>query len=394
MKILSAKWSSSIKEINEKDWQSINVDNSNPFYSWEWLYALEKSNSIIPEYGWQPLYLSIWKNEKLISIAPLFLKGHSFGEFIFDNQFSQLANQLGLNYYPKLIGMSPVSPVEGYRFLFKPGEDQEELTKYMLKKIDKFCIENNILSCNFLYVDPTWRVLAEKAECATWINQNSLWSANEDKNFEDYLARFNANQRRNIKRERNYLEKEGIKVTVKNGNQITMESIRLMHHFYEKHCARWGAWGSKYLTKEFFEQLSSIAQRDKVVLFIANHIEESDPLAMSLCIKNNEMLWGRYWGSNKDINFLHFELCYYSPIQWALEKGIKNFDPGAGGSHKRRRGFLAKQQISLHRWYEPNMDRLIRLWLPRVNDLMIKEIKATNNEVPFKLEKPKLSLIM
>tara|TARA_Y100001968_G_scaffold316681_1_gene344831 strand:+ start:5444 stop:6619 length:1176 start_codon:yes stop_codon:yes gene_type:complete len=391
MKNFSSKWNSTIREINKKDWLDLDGNHSIPFYTWDWLYSLEKSNSIIARYGWQPLYLSIWYKKKLISIAPLFLKGHSYGEFIFDQQFLQLADKLGLNYYPKLIGMSPVSPIEGYRFLFAHGEDQEKLTKLMIERIDEFCINNNILSCNFLYVDKKWSIYAEKAGCSLWINKNSLWCSENDKNFTDYLSHFNSNQRRNIKRERSYIKKCGIQVSVQNGESITLESLALMYDFYTNHCARWGLWGSKYLTKEFFEELSLDKHRDNIVLFTAHDKDKSDAIAMSLCITNQQRLWGRYWGSNKDIDFLHFELCYYSPIEWALENGIKSFDPGAGGNQKKRRGFLAKEQISLHRWYEPTMDNLIKLWLPKVNDLMKEEIKATNNEVPFKYEQPKLS---
>tara|TARA_Y100001968_G_scaffold49997_2_gene40416 strand:+ start:5546 stop:6721 length:1176 start_codon:yes stop_codon:yes gene_type:complete len=387
----STKWSSSINDISEEDWIYLTQNQSIPFYTWDWLFALEKSNSVIPKYGWQPLYLSIWNEKKIISIAPLFLKSHSYGEFIFDQQFYELAYNLGLNYYPKLIGMSPFSPVEGYKFLFAPGENKEELTKLMMDQIDNFCINNKILSCNFLYVDQDWRVYAEKANCATWVNQNSLWSSNGEKTFSDYLARFNANQRRNIKRERSSINNLGIEVSIKSGREIDLDDIYLMHDFYERHCSRWGAWGSKYLTKEFFQELASIKQRDNVVLFIGRSNKELDPLAMSLCIKNEDILWGRYWGTNSEINFLHFELCYYAPIEWAIKQGIKKFDPGAGGNQKRRRGFIAKPQISLHRWYDPKMDSLIRTWLPKANDIMMQAIKATNNEVPFKLNQPKLS---
>ena len=103
------------------------------------------------------------------------------------------------------------------------------------------------------------------------------------------------------------------------------------------------------------------------------------------------MLWGRYWGSEKNIDNLHFEACYYSPIEWAIENKIKYFDPGAGGSHKKRRGFIVKPNASLHRWYNQSMDSLIREWLPKANKLMLDQINATNNEVPFKFEEPKLS---
>ncbi|WP_320663454.1 GNAT family N-acetyltransferase [Prochlorococcus sp. MIT 1223] len=389
------KWNASISEIDEKDWDYLLGENSNPFYSWKWLYALENSKSIVATSGWQPLYLSVWREfqKNPVAIAPLFLKGHSYGEFIFDNQFEELANQLGKRYYPKLIGMSPVSPVEGYRFLFSNKEDKLYLTREIINQIDSFCVDNNILSCNFLYVDPSWQVLAEKANCATWLNKTSIWEANENKNFSDYLLKFNSNQRKNIKKERNSIKKANINVSVKYAEDINLQDMQMMHDFYESHCSRWGIWGSKYLSRAFFEQLALEKYRNEIVLFSANKSDEIKPIAMSLCITNGEKLWGRYWGSKLDIDFLHFELCYYSPIEWAFTKGIKSFDPGAGGSQKKRRGFIAKPSASLHRWYEPNMDKLIRAWLCKSNKLMLEEIKATNNEVPFKKDNGKLSLM-
>ena len=393
MQKINAKWHSSIKEINEDKWNKLFDFDSIPFYQWKWLYALEKSNSIIPKYGWQPLYLSLYKNNELISVAPLYLKGHSYGEFIFDQQFVQLAKELNLNYYPKLVGMSPVSPVEGYKFLFLKGEDNEELTQIMMYEIDNFCKANEILSCNFLYVDQTWKLLAEKTECAPWINQSSLWNSGDNKNFPEYLSRFKANQRRNIKRERKKIRDFGLNICVRNGSSIEIQDMKLMYHFYQKHCSRWGIWGSKYLSEEFFKELASSKLRNQIVLFSAHKEQDINPLAMSLCITNKEMLWGRYWGSDIEINDLHFELCYYSPIQWCLENGIKSFDPGAGGSHKLRRGFEAKPNTSLHRWYDKTMEKLMRSWLPKVNQLMIEKIKATNNELPFKLTQPKLSSV-
>ena len=132
-------------------------------------------------------------------------------------------------------------------------------------------------------------------------------------------------------------------------------------------------------------------QKNQVVLFHAHREDSNNPLAMSLCIQDKNMLWGRYWGSNEEIKYLHFEVCYYSPISWALEQGISCFDPGAGGVHKRRRGFIAQSNISLHRWYDKRMDSLIRPWLEKVNKMMLDEIEAANNELPFKVKQPKLS---
>ena len=334
----------------------------------------------------------MWREEQLVAFAPLYLKGHSYGEFVFDQSFARLAGDLGLRYYPKLIGMSPVSPIQGYRFHLHPQEDPQELTAVMLRLIDEFAARNEILSCNFLYVDPTWKPLAEAAGCAAWVNQQSLWTADGQTDFSDYLAGFNANQRRNIKRERKAVHKAGLSVTPITGEALTPALLSRMHGFYEQHCSRWGVWGSKYLQASFFDQLIEPALAHHVVLFSAHRGDPFDPVAMSLCVQDARHLWGRYWGSDEEIDCLHFEVCYYSPIEWALQQGLMSFDPGAGGSHKRRRGFVARPHTSLHRWYEPRMEALIRSWLPRANGLMQEEIEAINAELPFRSDPPALGL--
>ena len=389
---LTARWHRSIREIPQQQWDNLLAESVSPFYRWSWLAALENSGSVAPDQGWQPLHLSVWREEQLVAFAPLYLKGHSYGEFVFDQSFARLAGDLGLRYYPKLIGMSPVSPIQGYRFHLHPQEDAQELTAVMLRLIDEFAARNEILSCNFLYVDPTWKPLAEAAGCAAWVNQQSLWSADEKADFSDYLAGFNANQRRNIKRERKAVQKAGLSVTPISGAALTPALLSRMHGFYEQHCSRWGVWGSKYLQASFFDQLIEPALAQHVVLFSAHRGDPFDPVAMSLCVQDAQHLWGRYWGSDEEIDCLHFEVCYYAPIEWALQQGLMSFDPGAGGSHKRRRGFVARPHTSLHRWYDPRMDTLIRSWLPRANGLMQEEIEAINAELPFRSEPPALGL--
>ena len=389
---LTARWHRSIREIPQQQWDNLLAEQVSPFYRWSWLAALEQSGSVAPDQGWQPLHLSIWREGQLVAFAPLYLKGHSYGEFVFDQSFARLAGDLGLRYYPKLIGMSPVSPIQGYRFHVHPKEDAQELTAVMLRLIDEFAARNEILSCNFLYVDPTWKPLAEAAGCAAWVNQQSLWSADGQTDFSDYLAGFNANQRRNIKRERKAVQKAGLSVTPITGEALTPALLSRMHGFYEQHCSRWGVWGSKYLQASFFDQLVEPGLAQHVVLFSAHRGDPFDPVAMSLCVQDARHLWGRYWGSDEEIDCLHFEVCYCAPIEWALQQGLNSFDPGAGGSHKRRRGFVARPHTSLHRWYDPRMDTLIRSWLPRANGLMQEEIEAINAELPFRSEPPALGL--
>ena len=392
MTAFTARWHQSIREIPERHWQELVGEQAIPFYRWGWLEALEASGSIAPDQGWQPLHLALWRDEIPVAVAPLYLKGHSYGEFVFDQSFARLAADLGLRYYPKLLGMSPVSPVLGYRFHMREGEDHAQLTRLLIQTIDRFCEQNGILSCNFLYVDPQWRPLAEAAGCAAWLNQQSLWSRGSDQTFEDYLQGFNANQRRNIKRERKAVAQAGLTVTPLTGDQLDLELLQRMHGFYEQHCAQWGAWGSKYLQEGFFEALAQPEHREQVMLFSAHRGDPRDPVAMSLCVRDGTSLWGRYWGTREEIDCLHFEVCYYAPIQWAIEQGLEQFDPGAGGSHKRRRGFVARPHASLHRWYQPQMNELIRAWLPQVNRLTLQEIDAINAELPFKAEPPTLAL--
>tara|TARA_B100000579_G_scaffold363394_1_gene321932 strand:+ start:69 stop:1250 length:1182 start_codon:yes stop_codon:yes gene_type:complete len=391
MRNIKIKWHSSIQEIPKIIWNTFQGENATPFYKWDWLNALEASDSVSPKYGWQPLFLSAWRGKDLIACAPLYLKSHSYGEFIFDNAFCQLAQDMGLQYYPKLIGMSPLSPIEGYRFLFSEGVDQKELTKILFSEIDIFAKQNGILSSNFLYVDPKWMIIAESQDCAKWINQQSVLKLNKEKNFSDFLQKFNSNQRRNIKRERESIKKCGVKIDVLSGSEINTINLKKMHYFYQLHCSKWGVWGSKYLTESFFIELASKELKKNIILFEAKEEQNEHTIGMSLCVRNEDMLWGRYWGSDKNIDCLHFEACYYSPIEWAIKNKIKYFDPGAGGSHKKRRGFIAKPNSSLHRWYDIQMDSLIREWLPKANKLMLNQINATNNEVPFKFEEPKLS---
>ena len=391
MSSLIARWHRSIREIPEQQWQALVGEAAIPFYRWSWLEALESSGSTVPDQGWQALHLVLWRDDTPIAVAPLYLKGHSYGEFVFDQTFARLAADLGQRYYPKLLGMSPVSPVLGYRFHVLPGEDEALLTQELMRAIDRFCDQNGILSCNFLYVDPQWRPLAEAAGCAVWLNQQSLWSRGAAQCFDDYLKEFNANQRRNIKRERKAVAKAGITVTPLTGEQLDRALLQTMHRFYEQHCARWGPWGSKYLEEGFFEALAE-GYRDQVVLFSAHRGDPREPVAMSMCVHNGSQLWGRYWGSTEEIDCLHFEVCYYAPIEWAIGQGIDSFDPGAGGSHKRRRGFVARPHASLHRWYHPRMDGLIRAWLPKVNRLMLEEVEAINAELPFKAAAPELGL--
>ena len=371
----------SIKDINELDWNNIFEGMNNPFYGYNWLKNLEDSKSVCRETGWQPLYFIAYLNNELHGIAPLFLKNHSYGEFIFDQSFARLAQDLNLNYYPKLLGMSPYSPIEGYQFLYNENSNKREITNILITYIEEFAQKNNILSCNFLYVNREWGHLLKELGYSEWINIRSEWENDKEKDFEDFLKRFNSNQRKNIKKERKSILKKEINIEILSGEEIDKNIISKMHYFYEQHCLRWGVWGSKYLTYDFFQ--NSLINKKNIVIFSAYNQSSQDPIAMSMCIKSKERLWGRYWGCKEEINNLHFELCYYQPIEWSIKNNIKYFDPGAGGNHKRRRGFYAKCTHSYHNWFNKDIKRIIKNWLDKSNMETLNQIDIENESIPF-----------
>jgi len=371
-----------IQDVEKDVWNNLAKRLDNPFYEWEWLLNLETSKSVSQKTGWQPLYFLLYLDKELYGIAPLFLKNHSYGEFIFDQSFARLAQDLNLSYYPKLIGMSPYSPIEGYQFIYKENSNKGEITEILLKYIEVFAKKNNILSCNFLYIDKEWEKLLTKYNYHKWINIRSQWESIGEENFEEFLNRFNSNQRKNVKKERKSINNQKIKIEILTENNINEDLMKSMHFFYEQHCLRWGVWGSKYLTDDFFKNSQKI--KENLIIFSAFEEKSTKPIAMSMCIKNKENLWGRYWGSLKEINYLHFELCYYQPIEWAIKNKIKYFDPGAGGQHKRRRGFYAKGTNSLHKWFNNDMENIIVQWLNKVNKETLNSIRDENNSIPFK----------
>jgi len=377
-------WTHTIADVPQAEWDALAMPLKTPFLEWDWLHNLEISQSVTANTGWLPNHLILWRDRTLIAAAPLYLKGHSQGEFVFDHQWAELASRLGIEYYPKLLGMTPFTPVEGYRFLIAAGENEEEITALMLHEIDSFCVKHRISGCHFLYVDPQWRPILERQGFTPWLHHSYIWGNDNFQTFDDYLTGFNANQRRNIKRERKAVEKAGLRLQALTGEEIPNSMFPLMYDFYADTCDKFGWWGSKYLTKQFFQQLQH-NYRHRVVFFAAyNEQDPSQPVGMSFCLFKEDKLYGRYWGSFQDIDCLHFDACYYAPIEWAIAHGIQNFDPGAGGKHKKRRGFPATPNYSLHRFYNHRLGQIILPWVREVNQLEQKEMDAINAELPFK----------
>ncbi|MEL6261167.1 MAG: GNAT family N-acetyltransferase [Cyanobacteria bacterium J06626_6] len=375
---------SRLSDIPAEQWDAMAMPLPTPAFEWDWLNNMETSGSTGPKTGWLPNHLTLWREDVLVGAAPLYLKGHSYGEFVFDQQWAELADRLGIDYYPKLLGMSPFTPAEGYRFLIAPTEDEAALTRAMVQLIDEFCLKHKLSGCNFLYVDPAWQVQMEALGFYAWMHHSYVWQNRGFGDFNDYLAQFNANQRRNIKRERKSVAKAGIHFKVHTGKSLTSALCLKVYDFYSDTCDKFGWWGSKYLTREFFRQLFPV-WKDRVVIFAAYTEDCADePVGMSFCFRKGDRLYGRYWGSFEEYNNLHFSACYYEPIEWAIANGIQLFDPGAGGRHKRRRGFPATPNHSLHRFYDPALGQILTNYIGRINDAEQQQIAQINAGLPIK----------
>jgi predicted N-acyltransferase len=386
-------WISSITQVDRILWNTLAKPLLTPFFEWEWLWNLEDSGCAIAQEGWLANHLLLWQGQKLVAAAPLYLKGHSYGEFVFDHQWADLARRIGIDYYPKLLGMAPFTPAAGYRFLIDPEiTDQGEIKKIldeMIGEIDHFCDRHKIPSANFLFVDPTWKHELESRGFTAWMHHSYVWENQNFQNFDDYLKGFDSNQRRNIKRERKAVTNANITMKVYTGDRIPHHFYSFMYDLYSDTCNKfWG--GSKYLNRKFFEQLRTCFS-DRLV-FTAGEVEGyPTPVGMAFCIRKDQNLYGRYWGAVQDIDCLHFDACYYTPIDWAIAEGIKNFDPGAGGEHKKRRGFPATPNYSLHRFYRPRLGQILIPHINEINEYEQRQIEAINQELPFSVEAPSLT---
>ena len=379
----SSVWIDRIAEVPQSAWDALAQPLKTPFFEWDWLHNMEASGSTTAKTGWLPNHLTVWRDRTLVAAAPLYVKGHSYGEFVFDHQFADLSERLGIAYYPKLLGMSPFTPAEGYRFLIAPGEDEATLTAMMVNQIDRFCDRHGISGCHFLYVDPEWQPILEANGFSQWLHHSYIWQNQGFQTFDDYLKVFNANQRRNIKRERKAVTKVGLKLQTLTGDEIPHSLFSLMYRFYENTCDKFGWWGSKYLTPKFFDRLHHNYRHRTVFVAAYDEHDERTPMGMSFCLTKGDRLYGRYWGSSRDIDCLHFDVCYYSPIEWAIANDIQTFDPGAGGRHKKRRGFPATPNHSYHRFYHPKLQQILLPYLREVNAMEQQQIEGINQDLPF-----------
>ncbi len=385
---LELEFRPSIEDIAAADWNRLARPYPSPFLEWEWLSALERSGSIAPQNGWQPYHAVLSRGGQITAVAPLYLKSHSMGEFVFDFAWADVAEQMEIPYYPKLVGMSPATPSVCFQTLVDPAEKHTEVNSTLLSGVDVLLEELELGACAFNYVEPEFADILERHGYIRWKHQNFIWENPGLHDFGEYLALFRKNQRRNIRRERASIAQQGLEIRVLQGAELTQELLRLMNSYYRNTNEQFGPWAARFLSNEFFPLLAEASAREfterSIVLVAAYDAKVgSEPVALSFLVRKGELLFGRYWGAAGFYENLHFELCYYRPIEWAIAEGIRSFDPGIGSAHKVRRGFVAVPNYSMHRFRDPRMNALMGMHIDRINEMEQQQIDGLNEMLPF-----------
>jgi predicted N-acyltransferase len=335
-----------IAEIGREAWDACATNPAyagNPFIRFDFLDALEATNCAVERTGWGPQHLSIEDEAgRVAAVMPLYLKSHSQGEYIFDHAWADAYERAGGKYYPKLLSAAPFTPATGARLLCRPDVDPDQAREFLLGGALTVCERYGAssLHVNFPTSDE-WRWMGEQG-LALREGQQYHWENRGYGGFDDFLAALSSGRRKTIRRERRDAQ-DGLEILCLTGAELTDEHWNAFFGFYMDTGSR--KWGRPYLTRAFFSELSA-RMADRVLLIMARRGRRW--IAGALNLIGDDCLYGRNWGCVEDVPFLHFELCYYQAIEWAITRGLARVEAGAQGQHKIARGYLPRPVYSAH----------------------------------------------
>jgi predicted N-acyltransferase len=358
-----AKIAAGVSGLNAQAWDRIAGD-SDPFVSHAFLSALERSGSVGPGTGWTPAPILVEEDSShLLAAAPAYLKSHSQGEYVFDHGWADAWERAGGDYYPKLQVAVPFTPVPGPRLLGSRPQ-------HLLVAIETVTMQNDMSSAHITFVDDAG---AAEAERRGWLMRHGIqyhWFNRGYGSFHEFLAALRSTKRKAIRKER-AAAREGLDFVALRGAEIGAAEWDAMWAFYQDTGSR--KWGHPYLTREFFD-LAGEALGDKLLLFLA--LRDGRPIAGALNLVGDDALYGRYWGCTEEVPFLHFELCYYQAVEWAIEHRLASVQAGAQGEHKLARGYEPVITRSAH--FIPNP-----IFKAAVADFLQTERTAISGEVAW-----------
>lgn len=364
---------SDLRGIPPAEWNALAGEG--PFMRHEFLSALIDTGCASARTGWTPQFLTLWRGTTLAGAMPLFEKTHSYGEYVFDWSWADAYSRHGLDYYPKLVGAVPFTPVTGPRLLARTPADREALIRAALEAARDYS------SLHVLFP------AAEDAGAlagAGMLMRSAVqfhWSNADYENFEMFLAGMSHKRRKMIRQERRRVAEAGVSLRRLTGDQIDTATWEFFHrcyrHTYRMHHA------SPYLNLAFFLQLGA-TMPENVVLILAER--GGEPIAASLVMQGGGRLYGRYWGAVEHVPLLHFECCYYQPIEHAIALGLTDFEGGAQGEHKLFRALLPVETRSAHWLRDPRFARAVEEFLSSEAARIHGYVDELNEHTPFRKE--------
>jgi predicted N-acyltransferase len=350
-----------IDEIGRDAWDACagNPDYAaNPFVCFDFLDSLEKSNCAVERTGWGPRHISALDDkDRICAVMPLYLKSHSQGEYIFDHSWADAYERAGGRYYPKLLAAAPFSPVTGPRLLVREDIDRDAGRRMLLSGAITLCDRMGVstLGVNFP-TEAEWEFMGAEGMLQRQ-NQQYHWLNAGYATFDDFLGALSSGRRKTIRRERRDAA-AGIEILALTGADLTEEHWDAFFTFYMDTGAR--KWGTPYLNRRFFSLLGE-RMADRVLLILARRGRRW--IAGALNLIGGDCLYGRNWGCVENVPFLHFELCYYQAIEWAIDHGLARVEAGAQGQHKIARGYLPTAVYSAHFIADPGLRKAVARFL-------------------------------
>jgi uncharacterized protein len=368
-----ARIASGVSEIGADAWDALAAGD--PFLSHAFLSALENSGSVGPGTGWTPTPMLVDDGGHVAAAAPAYLKSHSQGEYVFDHGWADAWSQAGGQYYPKLQIAVPFTPVPGPRLL---GSRPQQL----LAAAEAVTVQNGLSSAHITFVDD-----AGAAECEQrgWLMRHGIqyhWFNRGYASFDDFLGALKSAKRKAIRKER-AAARDGLEFRALRGAEIGKAEWDAMWAFYQDTGSR--KWGHPYLTREFFDLISE-GMSDRLLLFLA--YRGALPIAGALNVIGRDTLYGRYWGTIDEVPFLHFELCYYQAIGWAIEHGLSQVQAGAQGEHKIARGYEPVITRSAHFLPNRSFRDAVSVFLEGERSAIAKELAWLSEQLPYRSASP------
>lgn len=346
--IVEVRFVNSIHQIDRQQWNLLCGDNY-PFCRYEFLAALEDAGCTTLAAGWQVTHLAVYEQQQLIAVMPGYIKEHSYGEYVFDWAWADAYRRYGFNYYPKWINAIPFTPCAGPRLLVREEHNRPELMAAIMSALQGACELQGYSGWHCLFPNHAQHELFISPLMMQRLGCQFHWFNAEYQHFDDFLACMASRKRKNIIKERRQVGEQGFEFIVKEGGQLQRADMELFYALYRNTYLKRSGHGG-YLSQAFFQQLVTCFAEYMVLVCAAKKDEngEQSIVAAALFFRDQQTLYGRYWGCFEEYQFLHFETCYYQGIDYAIANGLQRFDGGAQGEHKIARGFEPVITYSSH----------------------------------------------